>query len=272
MIHTLPIAQPVVLPEAQELLDQLPVAVIDLSAAGTVIFANRLGCQVFQMQREELIGMGAWGLMAAEEVEKSRAAFFATIQSHEDPQPIRRTFYTKNGEFHTYDIFRSRILDSQGHTLGLRHVLIDVSQNCAESEKLEQEHHWLQNMLASISEAVIAFDALGFIRYVNPAAEALTGYGAREMVGQQIEKMLPLLSYVSVDENPFSHRAQLKHPCKGIATALRCQGETLTLEIDTSPILDQTRGYTVGVVSCVRGMDKENQHGSSGKSRTPTPA
>jgi PAS domain S-box-containing protein len=252
MIETFPLAQPAASQQLQDPLDQLPVACIDLSADGKVARANLLGCAIFQMKREELIGMGAWELMATEEVEMSRAAFFAVIHSNEDPPPIRRTFYAKNGEYHTYDMFRARILDSQGQTVGLRYILIDITKTEHEQKELAQKYHWQESMLASVSEAIIAFDALGFICYVNPAAEKLSGCSAQDLIGQLVEKKLPLQSFASLDENPLSHRAQLDKPCKGTATVLNGKGEAIPLEICTSPILDKQSGSILGVVSVVR--------------------
>src|SRR5207249_2624233 len=50
-----------------------------------------------------------------------------------------------------------------------------------ESERKVREHEkWLETMLQSIADAVIAADSAGCVKLVNPAAEALTGWKQQE--------------------------------------------------------------------------------------------
>jgi PAS domain-containing protein len=55
-------------------------------------------------------------------------------------------------------------------------------------EKAHQARQWLESVLAPVAEAVIVTDALGFVRYANPAAEAMFGWSAQELIGRVIEK------------------------------------------------------------------------------------
>ena len=49
----------------------------------------------------------------------------------------------------------------------------------SQDERAEREHpNWLQVALASIGDAVIVTDAQGRVSFMNPVAEALTGWPA----------------------------------------------------------------------------------------------
>ncbi|MBE9114500.1 EAL domain-containing protein [Lusitaniella coriacea LEGE 07157] len=61
-------------------------------------------------------------------------------------------------------------------------------------EKLRQEREWAQVTLKSIGDAVITTDANGIIRELNPVAEQLTGWSAREAQGRPSSEVVRIAS------------------------------------------------------------------------------
>jgi PAS domain S-box-containing protein len=57
------------------------------------------------------------------------------------------------------------------------------------ARELFAEKTWLATMLASLSDAVIATDEKGLVRYLSPAAESLTGWSNEEAHGRPIEEI-----------------------------------------------------------------------------------
>lgn len=55
--------------------------------------------------------------------------------------------------------------------------------------RLFDEHTWLDTILKSIRDGVIATDAAGYVRYMNPVAEQLTGCMREEASGLPIERV-----------------------------------------------------------------------------------
>ena len=111
---------------------------------------------------------------------------------------------------------------------------------------------WLQITLASIGDGVITADADGRVNFLNAVAEKLTGWTAKELGGKRVEKVLPLLAYVSDDGKPLNPEAVLERQCKGVATILDRKRYQLRVELNTWPIVDQDTGYVTGVVSILR--------------------
>ncbi len=72
-------------------------------------------------------------------------------------------------------------------------LLLALSQHHALRE-LFAEHTWMRTLLDNLSDGVIATDAGGCIRYLNPVAEEMTGWYLREAVGRAIEEVYPLAS------------------------------------------------------------------------------
>ena len=232
--------------------DELPVAYLEIDAKGVILRANRTALALLPHETDALVGETVWNIMAADETEMSRAAFFKIMASGENPSPIRRSFYTCTGEFRTFELHRSLIRDAQGRPAGIRTVSFDVTEAQIAHEETQQARQWLESVLASITEAVMVTDALGFVCFVNPAAEELVGWSAPELIGKVIEKALPRLSYTSADGNPLSYRTVLERRTKGVATLLDRERRELRVEISTSPVFDRDRGFTTGVVTVLR--------------------
>jgi PAS domain S-box-containing protein len=152
MLDSLPITQKPTARKKPDAIDLLPVAYIELDTGGIIVRANRKACKLFSTKRKKMLGAWAWDFVASDEVEMSRSAFFACIQANEEPQPIRRSLYEKNGEFRVYDIYRNRIFSASGQTIGLRYMLVDVTQSQFEDEQLRDSTLWLEHALASVAE------------------------------------------------------------------------------------------------------------------------
>jgi PAS domain S-box-containing protein len=241
---------------AFEILEELPVAYIELDAEGLVMRANRAARALYPLEHGEIAGKFLWDLMPAAEEEISHEAFFKIMEAGANSPPVRRTVYTSAGEFRTFEVHRSQIRDAQGSPVGIRIVTFDVTEAQIAHEEARQARQWLESVLESISEAIIVTDALGFVRTVNPAAEELLGWKAKELIGKMVEEGLPQLSYTSGDQKSLTHRIALERRTKGIATVLDHARRELCVEISTSPIVDKESGITAGVASVLRRVEE----------------
>jgi PAS domain S-box-containing protein len=86
-------------------------------------------------------------------------------------------------------------------------VLVALYQHRIARE-LFAEHTWLQSVLSGMTDAVIAIDDAEQVRFLNPAAESLTGWSNAEASGSQLERIYPV---TNLDGTPASSR----RPCKG---------------------------------------------------------
>jgi len=235
--------------------DELPVAYVEIDAKGTITRVNRLIRSLHSKDCGELIGKKAWELMPIEEQEQSCAAIMTAMETGQDPPVARRSIFTSSGAFLVHELHRNLIRDAQGHPVGMRVVTVDVSEAHKAQEEAERARQWLQNVLASMAEAVIVTDALGFIRTVNTAAEGLFGWKAAELIGKTIEKVLPVLKFVSEGKAHLDFTMALESRTRGLATMLDRERREVKVEIGTSPVLDAESGFTAGVVSVMRRVE-----------------
>ncbi len=57
-------------------------------------------------------------------------------------------------------------------------------------EQRTARHHWFEGTLQSLSDGIVTIDIAGSITLINPAAEKMTGWNAREAIGQPLNRVL----------------------------------------------------------------------------------
>jgi PAS domain S-box-containing protein len=122
---------------------------------------------------------------------------------------------------------------------------------------LRQNEQWLTATLSGISDAVIATDERGVVRLINPNAQALTGWGAREAKGRRLDEILRLLdeeSGLSIS-NPVERvlRDGQEVPLSNHTILVARDGTERQIENVGAPIR-AADGVVSGVVLCFRDV------------------
>jgi PAS domain S-box-containing protein len=115
-----------------------------------------------------------------------------------------------------------------------------------EQQRVELERH--ARMLHHVDRGVFLVDAIGVLRYWNPAAQAITGLEAESMVGQRADSVLPGWDAIG-PEVPIA-----TEPGPGSLLS-----KTLPLEIDGRELWIQISGveFEDGVVYAFRNLTEE---------------
>ncbi len=140
------------------------------------------------------------------------------------------------------------------------HACIVIALHKHHSErKLREREHWYAKTLHCISEAIIATDAEGKVRFMNPVAEAMTGVQLVQSQGKTVSEIMALLtqSNRTIAENPV-----LKSLKPLSVSGLDSKGqpnyqpiEGLTLDDGPTPILDDDGGL-LGDAYVFRDIDQ----------------
>ena len=143
-------------------------------------------------------------------------------------------------------------VDDKGRLLRLVGVELDVTERKLYEEALFREKESAQITLQSIGDGVITTDAKGVIDYVNPVAEALTGWRLEDGQGRAIEEVFRAFHEETCEplENPLAVAIRRTRSIKSVRPMLliRRDGNEIYVESTASPIRDGSGAVSGGVL------------------------
>lgn len=141
-------------------------------------------------------------------------------------------------------------------------ILRDLAARRRAAGVLNEQREWLRVTLSSIGDAVIATDTKGIIAFLNPVAEELIGWRAKEAVGLSIAEVFDIVNEDSrrrVD-NP-ALRAIREGTIVGLANhtiLVARDGRNIPIDDSGAPIRDAA-GNLVGAVLIFRDITERRQ-------------
>ena len=143
-------------------------------------------------------------------------------------------------------------VDDKGRLLRLVGVELDVTERKLYEEALFREKESAQITLQSIGDGVITTDAKGVIDYLNPVAEALTGWRLEDSQGRAIEEIFRAFHEETCEplENPLAVSIRRTRSIKSVRPMLliRRDGNEIYVESTASPIRDGSGAVSGGVL------------------------
>lgn len=128
-------------------------------------------------------------------------------------------------------------------------ILVALQQHSLVRE-LFSERTWLRTVLESLNDGVIATDVEGYVRYLNHAAQELTGYSVGEALGRPIEELYRLTTMCNepVGQCQLRRALSTKAPVrKGRFLMHAWDGRIIAIEDAASPI--ESAGQVIGAVT-----------------------
>ncbi|HEX3397036.1 MAG TPA: EAL domain-containing protein, partial [Steroidobacteraceae bacterium] len=143
-------------------------------------------------------------------------------------------------------------VDDKGRLLRLVGVELDITERKLYEEALFREKESAQITLQSIGDGVITTDEKGVIDYVNPVAEALTGWRLEDSQGRAIEEIFRAFHEETCEplENPLAVAIRRTRSIKSVRPMLliRRDGNEIYVESTASPIRDGSGAVSGGVL------------------------
>jgi PAS domain S-box-containing protein len=86
------------------------------------------------------------------------------------------------------------VTDTEGTPIRIYGSLQDITERKQVEEALQQHREWLEATLTSIGDGIVVTDATKAITLLNPVAEKLTGWSAKEAIGQKVGDVFHIIN------------------------------------------------------------------------------
>jgi PAS domain S-box-containing protein len=151
----------------------------------------------------------------------------------------------------TFSISSFPILDREGNMSQFVHVARDITQSLLN----ESEKNRLMAAIEQASESVIIASSKREIQYVNPAFEAVTGYGRDEAIGRNLNFLKSGIHDQQFYDSMWKTLSN-KQVWRGRLTNRRKDGTLIKEDTTISPVLDSS-GEIINYVALRRDVTRE---------------
>jgi len=154
------------------------------------------------------------------------------------------------------------VRDADGEIAGYEGTFADITVRKRAELQLYEEKEKAQVTLQSIGDAVITADADGRIEYLNPVAEALTGWDSREAAGRPVSEVFHVVNETTRQaiDSPILrclHEARVvESPEQSLLINRR--GQEIAIQDSAAPIRDRS-GQLLGAVMVFHDVSQERR-------------
>jgi PAS domain S-box-containing protein len=141
-------------------------------------------------------------------------------------------------------------------------IVRDINARREAEEEIRRQREWLRITLSSIGDAVIATDTESKVTFLNPVAEALTGWTLGEAEGQPVQMIFNIVNEETRQQvdNPVL-RTMREGVIVGLAnhtTLIARHGKQISIDDSAAPITDQA-GKVIGAVLIFRDISERRR-------------
>ncbi|USX12411.1 EAL domain-containing protein [Oxalobacteraceae bacterium OTU3CAMAD1] len=192
--------------------------------------------------------------------EDDREALLETMQSTIDARgeyQVGYRLHSADGALRWLRAQAKILCDDQGTPVRTLGLIWDVSAMVEQQRVAQERERMAEVTLDCIGDGVITTDQYGTTRYLNGAAERLTGWTRARAAGRDISEVLPLID--EVGGRPIEHavyKCLLKREAIGLsahAMMVTRDGRRIAVE-DTAAPIRQTNGNMLGAVLVFRDV------------------
>jgi diguanylate cyclase (GGDEF)-like protein/PAS domain S-box-containing protein len=170
---------------------------------------------------------------------------------------------TCSGDYRWFRVRGQSVHNVEGRPIRMAGALTDITEKQHAAAELFAEKERAQVTLASIADGVITTDTDGWVEYLNPVAEELTGWKVKEARGLPIHALFRLLDEVHHRQVPNPIETVLSEDRTIEASAnillVRNDGAEIPVVHSAAPIRDRS-GTLVGVVLVLHDVSRERQY------------
>lgn len=163
-------------------------AIISKTLDGEILSWNKAAEKIYGYTAEEAIGQSI-SILAPWDVRNEFPSILQKIGRSEVVDHFETRRRRKDGKVIHVSLSVSPIKDASGKIIGASTIARDITERKRAEEQLREQREWLKVTLTSVGDAVLATDSEAKIAFLNPVAEALTGWSNNEALNKPAQEV-----------------------------------------------------------------------------------
>ena len=234
------------------IIDSSDDAIISKDLNGIVTSWNHSAERLYGYSAEEMVGQPVLKIIPPE-LSHEEEFILSKVRAGEKIDHYETVRMHRNGQRLQVSLTVSPIRDSRGRIVGASKIARDIGLLL----RAERAQGLLGAIVLSSDDAIISKDLDGVVTSWNPAAERLYGYGAEEMIGTPIRRIIP--EDLQGEEDLILAKIRAGERIEHFETVrYRKDGSRVEVSITVSPVRD-ARGRIVGASKVARDITAQRQ-------------
>lgn len=240
------------------LFEAAPAGIVTLDLHDHVYDANPAFCDMFGYNKTEVQGKPLNSLIADESMASEASNISAKVAGG-DTVRIETKRYRKDKK--PIDVrIEGAPIKRGGELVGIFAIYINITELKRVTEALAKEKEIAEVTLHAIGDAVLRTDTVGRVNYMNPIAEALSGWPSEEAAGKHVSEVLKIVNEESRLEapNPIA-RCLREGRVVGLAnhSVLISRDGVETAVADSAAPVKSATGRVIGAIMVFRDVGTE---------------
>jgi len=170
----------------QSVLDTIEEGYVEVDLDGTTILCNNSFSTMMGFTTQELIGMNYREYMTENVAQATYAAYNKVFKTGVPNKGFCYEIIRKDGKKVIIENSISLVRDVQGHRIGFRSVVRDITDRRKSEKELEMHRSHLKAIFEGVKDAIVTFDSsLKVVVEANKAAENICGFDINETIGRE---------------------------------------------------------------------------------------
>ncbi len=212
---------------------------------------NRTGEKLLGYSREDLLGKNDHDFFTKEQADAFTAMDRKVLDSEEAMDIPEEAVKTARGETRYLHTMKIGLRDETGVATHLLGISLDITERKMQ-ENIEQERTLqTQAILDNVIDGIITIDSLGTVQSMNRASESIFGYAAGEVIGKNINMLMPEPYHSQHDGYLKNYRDSGVPHIIGSGReveGLRRDGRTFPIDLAVSRSVHQGQPLFIGLV------------------------
>lgn len=171
-----------------DLFEFAPIGYFTLTSAGLIAEVNFVGAELLGVDRKKMLLRPFSRYIAPNFSDQFHLHLSRLIRDEDQQQSYDIQIKREDGALHYVHVDALRVM-ADDHVVTLRITLTDISENKRMEEALRTTTDYLDSLIEHASGPIVVWDSSGKITKVNQAISKLTGFKARDLVGQSIDML-----------------------------------------------------------------------------------